>query len=140
MTLWTSDLNYLAVVVAAVIPMALGMWWYAPRFGLGGIWLRLIGMTEEEIRESGGPGHAMVLMPISALVQSYVLALLVNMSGAVGFGEGLVLGIWLLVGVIATTSLGVYVFGGRGLRLWAFNNAYHLVVVILMAGLLAAWA
>ena len=50
MTLWTSDLNYLAVVVAAVIPMALGMWWYAPRFGLGGIWLRLIGMTEEEIR------------------------------------------------------------------------------------------
>ena len=29
MTLWTGDLNYLAVVVAALIPMALGMWWYA---------------------------------------------------------------------------------------------------------------
>ena len=140
MTLWTGDLNYVAVVVAALIPMALGMWWYAPRFGLGSIWLRLIGMTEEGIRESGGPGPAMGLMLISALVQSYVLALLVKMTGAGGLGDGLVLGVWLLVGIVATTSLGVYMFGGRGLRLWAFNNAYHLVSLVLMAGLIAAWA
>ena len=98
-------------------------------------------MTEEEIREGGGgQGPVMGLMLISALVQSYVLALLVKMTGADGFGEGVVLGIWLLIGVIATTSLGVYMFAGRGLRLWAFNNAYHLVTVVLMAGLLAAWA
>ena len=140
MTLWTGDLNYVAVIVAALIPMALGMWWYAPKFGLGNIWLGLIGMTEEEIRESGGPGYAMGLMLVSALVQSYVLALLTRMTGAAGFGEGVILGLWLLVGVIATTSLGVYLFAGRGLRLWAFNNAYHLVGIILMTGLLAAWS
>ena len=140
MTLWTGDLNYVAVVVAALIPMALGMWWYAPKFGLGDIWLGLVGMTQEEIAESGGSGPAMGLTLIGALVQSYVLALLVKMTGAAGFGEGVILGIWLLVGIVATTSLGVYVFAGRGLRLWAFNNAYHLVSVVLMAGLLAAWA
>ena len=141
MTLWTGDLNYVAVVVAALIPMVLGMWWYAPKFGLGDVWLRLIGMTEEEIREGGGgQGPLMGLMLISALVQSYVLALLVKMTGAAGFVDGVVLGIWLLVGVIATTSLGVYLFAGRGVRLWAFNNAYHLVGVVLMTGLLAAWA
>ena len=140
MTLWTGDLNYLAVVVAALIPMVLGSWWYTPRYGLGDIWLRLIGQTEAEIRESGGSGSAMGLMLVSALVQSYVVALLVKMTGAAGFVEGLVLGIWLLVGVIATTSLGVYVFAGRGLRLWAFNNAYQLVAVVLMAGVLAAWS
>ena len=141
MTLWTGELNYVAVVVAALIPMALGMWWYAPKFGLGDIRLRLIGMTAEEIREGGGgQGPLMGLMLISALVQSYVLALLVKMTGAVGFGDGVVLGIWLLVGVMATTSLGVYLFAGRGVRLWAFNNAYHLVGVVLMTGLLAAWS
>lgn len=140
MTLWTGDLNYVAVVVAALIPMALGMWWYAPKFGLGDIWLGLVGMTQEEIAEGGGSGPAMGLTLIGALVQSYVLALLVKMTGAAGFGEGVILGIWLLVGIVATTSLGVYVFAGRGLRLWAFNNAYHLVGLILMTGLLAAWS
>lgn len=140
MTLWTGELNYVAVVVAALIPMALGMWWYAPKFGLGDIWLGLVGMTQEEIQESGGSGPAMGLTLIGALVQSYVLALLVKMTGAAGFGEGVILGIWLLVGIVATTSLGVYVFAGRGLRLWAFNNAYHLVGILLMAGLIAAWA
>ena len=140
MTLWTGDLNYVAVIVAALIPMALGMWWYAPKYGLGDIWLNLIGMTQEEIQESGGSGSAMGLTLIGAVVQSYVLALLVKMTGAAGFGEGAILGLWLLVGIIATTSLGVYVFAGRGLKLWAFNNAYYLVGIILMTGLLAAWS
>ena len=107
---------------------------------LGDIWLNLVGMTQEEIQEGGGSGPAMGLTLIGAVIQSYVLALLVKMTGATGFGEGAILGIWLLVGVVATTSLGVYVFGGRGLRLWAFNNAYSLVGIILMSGLLAAWS
>lgn len=49
------------------------------------------------------------------------------------------LGLWLWVGVVATTSVGHYVFGGRGLRLWALDNAYHLIAVPIMAGILAAW-
>ena len=140
MTLWTGDLNYVAVIVAALIPMALGTWWYAQGFGLGDIWLRLVGMTSEELHENPGSAPAMGLMLVGSLVQSYVLALLVKMTGAAGFGEGAILGLWLLVGIIATTSLGVYLFAGRGLRLWAFNNAYHLVGIILMTGLLAAWS
>ncbi len=140
MDLWTGDLNYLAVIAAALVPMALGSWWYMPRVGLGGVWMRLVGTTEEEIRAQGGnQGLLMGSMLLSSLVLAYVLALLTRIAGASGFGQGLVLGLWLWAGVILTTSLGVYIFAGRGPRLWAFNNAYHLVSVPLMAGLLAAW-
>ena len=141
MDFWTGDLNYLAVVVTATIPIALGTWWYMPRVGLGDVWMRLIATTREELDSRGGRAMAIAFIStiIGAFVLSYVLALLTRFAGADGFLDGLVLGLWIWVGVIATTSLGVYVFAGSGLRLWVFNNAYQLVSVPLMTCLLAAW-
>ena len=138
MDLWTGDLNYLAVVIVTLIPMAVGSWWYST-VGLGRLWMRLVGKTEEELKAQGGMAIGFTAVTLGALVLSYVLALLTRFVGAGSFVDGLVLGLWLWVGVVATTSVGHYVFGGRGLRLWALDNAYHLIAVPIMAGILAAW-
>jgi hypothetical protein len=38
-------MNWIAILVAALVPMALGIVWYHPKV-LGGIWMRETGMTE----------------------------------------------------------------------------------------------
>ena len=138
MDLWTGGLNYLAMVIVTLIPMALGSWWYST-VGLGQLWMRLVGKTEEELRAQDGMAIGFTAVTLGVLVLSYVLALLTRFVGAGSFVDGLVLGLWLWVGVVATTSVGHYVFGGHGLRLWALDNAYPLIAVPIMAGILAAW-
>lgn len=44
-------LNLLAVLVAALIPMALGFVWYNPKF-LGKAWMEATGMTEEKAKNA----------------------------------------------------------------------------------------
>jgi len=62
-------MNYLALVVAALIPMAIGAVWYGPLFG--NIWMRASGMTEEKMKSANMPmtiGLSLLLALILAMV------------------------------------------------------------------------
>ncbi len=138
MDLWTSDLNYLAVVITALVTTVVGSLWYAP-FLFGGIWMNLIGKTMEEIRAQGNQVRAFSSVTLAALVTSYVLALFVHFTGAQSFVDGLVMGLWLWIGIIITSSLGHYVFSGFPLRLWGLDEGRHLIAIPIMSGILAVW-
>ena len=61
MDLFTTDLNYWAIIVATLAGMIVGALWYSPLM-FSGTWLRLIGKTSDEIRDEGlradgGDGH-----------------------------------------------------------------------------------
>lgn len=45
------SLNFLAILVATIIPMALGMIWYNPKV-LGTAWMKESGMTEEKAKSA----------------------------------------------------------------------------------------
>ena len=47
------DLNYLAIIVAAIVPLFVGALWYGPLFGKR--WLALMETTEEEIAKGFNP-------------------------------------------------------------------------------------
>lgn len=70
----TPDINYLAVVVAAIAAMVLGFVWYGPLFGKP--WMQLMGFTKDTIDQMKGKGMTKnyVLMMVGALVMAYVLA------------------------------------------------------------------
>lgn len=65
-------INYLAVLVAGLVPMVVGMIWYSPAV-FAKKWLVLIGKTEEEIKKSG-PGKAYAISTLASLLMSYVMA------------------------------------------------------------------
>src|SRR6478735_6587269 len=44
-------MNFLAILVAALVPMALGFIWYNPKF-LGKAWMEASGMTEEKAKNA----------------------------------------------------------------------------------------
>ena len=45
-------INIIAVLVAALVPMALGFIWYNPKTPMGATWMRETGMTEEKMKGS----------------------------------------------------------------------------------------
>lgn len=127
------DINWLAVLVAALVPMVVGVAWYDQLFG--DAWLRTIGKTREEL---GGPGFGYVLALAAAVVNSILLAVLVDWAGAGSFEEGLLVGV-LAWGFVATTSAVNSLFAGRPMQLYAIDAMYHLASLAAMGVVLSVW-
>ena len=122
------DINWLAVIVAAVATFVLGGVWYGPLFGK--IWRAADGRPDPEPSEAKHPafvyGLSFVLMLIAAAVLAIALGPDPNVSRSVVVG--LVVG----VGWVAT-SFGVnYLFASRRLALFAVDGGYNVVLFALM--------
>jgi len=135
MALPFDQINFFAVLVGGVINMAVGFVWYGPLFGK--LWLRLIGKTEEDI--AGGPGLGYLWSFIAALVTALVLSLLIASMGSTTFAEGLLAGVLVAVGFVATTSLTSAIFDDKHLGVWLLFAGYQLVVLAIVGGMLAIW-
>lgn len=66
------ELNFLAIAVAAIVPLLVGAIWYNPKV-LGTAWMKASGMTEEKIK-----GANMGVIFGVTLVLSFMLAFTVN--------------------------------------------------------------
>lgn len=134
-------LNHLAVVVAAVIHMALGMLWYSPAL-FGKAWIKLVGMTDKEMKEAKkkGMGKTMVVAFVASLVLMYVLAAFVDLVSSTTFALGAQTGAWAWLGFIATVMLNSVLWEKKPVKLYLINVSYYLVSLVVMGGLLAAWA
>jgi hypothetical protein len=127
------SINYLAVLVAAIVNMAVGALWYSPAL-FAKPWMKL---TAKKDMGSPGPGYA--LSTLGSLLIAFFLADFAVKTSTTGFGRGLVLGLLAWIGFVATTYAASYVFEGRPLKLYALNVGYYLVTFMLMGGIVAAW-
>jgi hypothetical protein len=134
-------INYLAVLVAGIIPMVVGMLWYSPAL-FAKKWMSMIGKTEEEIRKSG-VGKAYALSFLSSLLMAYVLDHSIIFGNTYlhmsGFGAGMMGGFWLWLGFVVTTNASVVLFEFRRAGLYWISMGYYLVCLLLMGGVLGAW-
>ena len=135
--MWTLDVNYLAVVVAAIVPMVVGALWYSPVL-FSNAWLAAIGKTADEISAQANQVQAFSIAIAASLISAYVLAVLAALSGAGSILDGIILGLWAVV-FIATASATWGAFEARPLRLWLINNGYYLVALPIMGAIIAVW-
>ncbi len=126
------SLNLLAIVLGAISNMVVGFIWYGPLFGKA--WIRAIGKTPDQIG-APGPGYALTL--VGALVESFVLALLVKGLMAQGLIDGAIIGLFVAIGFVLTTFAAAYIFEGRPLRLYLINVGYHFFALIVMGIIIA---
>jgi hypothetical protein len=126
------DINWWAVIVAAIINMAIGSVWYMPSV-FGKAWKKA---SKSEMK---GDNKAYFITAIAALVQSWVLVHFVRFAGSTTFWKGLVTGFWLWVAFVAAVMLTTVLFEGRSWMIWRINAGYWLVVLLINGGLLAAW-
>ena len=66
------ELNFLAIVVAAIVPLLIGAIWYNPSV-LGTAWMKASGMTEEKMKT----GNIAVIFGVT-LILSFMIAFTVN--------------------------------------------------------------
>lgn len=130
------QLNYLAVLVAALISMVIGYLWYGPLFGRQ--WMALMGIKPGAV--SGGEmGKTYVFGFIAALVTAWVLAMFVDFTGARTATQGAVTGFWVWLGFVATVTSASVLYERRPASLYVLNNGYQLVSLAVTGGLLAVW-
>jgi len=128
-------INWIALVVAALINMVIGTIWYS-KAGFGKTWAKATGKHPGEMG-NGNLGY--VLTAAGSLVQAWILVHFVRYGGALSFIRGAEIGFFLWLGFVAITSLVHQVFEGRPWRLWQINAGYFLIVLLINGGLLAAW-
>jgi hypothetical protein len=122
------DINWLAVLVAAVVTFVLGGLWYGPLFGK--VWRTAEGRTVPDPTQAKHPVFVYGLSFVLMLIAAAVLALALGPGPSIdrSFVVGLVVG----VGWVAT-SFGVnYLFAGRRPALLAVDAGYNVVVFALM--------
>lgn len=130
-------INLLAVLIAAIINMVLGMLWYST-FMFGKLWIASLGKTDEEFKNNS-PGPLYMINTIGSLVIAYVLAHFVIYTQAANVVQGAQLGFWIWIGFIVTTLLPVYLFEMRPKRLYFIYIGYQLVSFVIMGIILAIW-
>ncbi len=129
------DVNILAVIVAAIINMIIGMIWYSP-FIFGKKWMKASG---KKMKDMKGAGKAHVIMFIASIVAAYVLAYVVKYAGSTTIIDGALTGLIVWIGFIATSTAAIYLFEGRPKALYFMYNGYQLISFIVMGALLAVW-
>ena len=130
------DINWIAVVVAAVVNMVVGAMWYSPSM-FGKAWSKLVGRSLEDMKSGASTGY--VVTTIGALIQAYVLSLFVRYAGATTAVDGVQVGFWLWLGFTAVTMASNNVFAGRPWKLWKIDSGYFLAVLLINGALLAVW-
>lgn len=130
------DVNWLAVLVAALAKFAIGGLWYSP-VAFGPRWGAIVGVTPDAFKARMMPAMATDL--VASLVLAWVLANVLQFTGAVGLIPGVRVSFFLFLGFVATPLLSTTVYEGRPLALFAINAAYWLVSMLVMGGLIGAW-
>ena len=138
------DINYLAVLVAAISNMVLGFLWYGPFFGKS--WMKLMNLDKKKMEEAKkkGMGKTYALAFVGALVMAYVLAHAIVFASAYldvdGISAGLMAGFWNWLGFIVPVMLGMVLWDNKPWKLYFLNVGYYLVSLLVMGVILAVWA
>lgn len=129
--------NHLALIVSALFLWFLGAAWYSPPL-FAKPWMAMLGIKKGESNKNSLLA-GMISSLICDLVLSFILAHFVIWSGANTFGWGALIGFICWVGFFAAPNLPQGIYENRPFKLFAINNGYWLVGLIVVGGLLAVW-
>ena len=129
------NLNWLAIIVAAISAFVLGGLWYSPLMFVKR-WMKETGITEESTKNTSMFkvfGLAFVL----SMIASFFLALFIGAEAGAGFGAmaGFMAGLgWVF------TFMGIsYLFESRTLAHFLINSTYSIVSLTIMGLIIGVW-
>ncbi|MGB2867306.1 MAG: DUF1761 domain-containing protein [Bacteroidota bacterium] len=131
------QINYLAVLVSAVVSMVIGGLWYSPVL-FGKQWMALMGMPEKP-PENFNPAPLYAQAFVASLVCYYVLARLIVATGHTTAMEGLISGFWVWLGFIATVQFTGNLFSMKPIKLFYLETSYQLVCTLIAGMIIALW-
>ena len=135
-----SQLNWVAVILGAILYFALGAVWYMPFSPTGRTWMKAIGFVEHP--EGQRPGSAIYLAPLLGYVLVAVVSgMLARAVGVASLTDGLTLGfiLWLGFGLPYWTLASIFnPHAKQPGTLILVQSAYHLIGMLILGALLGA--
>ena len=136
-----SGLNYWAILVAFLINVVLGSFWYSPA-GFGKKWSKLSGHDLMKMPKNEA-NRAITSVAIASLIQTVVLAIVLHSLhvtiGTHPLTNGFIAGVVLWLGLTAATTVGNTLYMRQSWKLWWLNSSFFLVVMAINSVILAAW-
>jgi hypothetical protein len=129
-------LNWLAILVAAMLRMAVGTAWYSPLLFVKP-WQALSGVTPDSMK--AGMGRAIFVDAVMSLLMAFVFYYVLHTAPEIDVVRGVLLGVFIWIGFVLATSLPLWGYENRPLKLIAINAGHNLVALVLMGALLGAW-
>jgi Protein of unknown function (DUF1761) len=129
--------NYVAVVVAAVVGWLIGMAWY---MALGRRWAAANNITIDAEKSRRPPIGLLVTSFVALLVMAWVLSgILFHLGpGKLTVRNGMISGAWIWLGFVITTMVVNNGFAGRRPVLLAIDGGHWLVVLLAIGAILGA--
>ena len=135
--------NYVAVVIAAVVNMIVGFVWFGPLFGKKWVSLMKFSPQHMEDAKKKGMNKLYVIAFIGSLLMAYVLEHVLVFASAythtTGISAGMMVGFWNWLGFVVPVLLATVLWEGKSWKLWVLNAAYYLVALLIMGSILAYW-
>jgi hypothetical protein len=128
MNFFDLNVNYTAVVIAAIAAFVIGFLWHGPLFGKQ--WIAMMGISQKDIaaaKAKGGMWKPMLGAFIAQLVLACTMAHFAVLLGVTDATGALSLAFWIWLGFVATIMLNSVLWESRTVKLYLFNIAYHLV-------------
>lgn len=132
-------INYIAVVVAAVVAFALGGLWYSPLL-FAKQWVKAHGYSEEKVKEmQQGAGKAYAVSFVCQLLIALAIATLVSYLHLERCVQGLKLGLLIWAGFFVTHGLMASVFSDKRITVFYIDTGYQLVYLLIMSAIITVW-
>jgi uncharacterized membrane protein len=129
------DLNWLALIVAALSAFGLGGLWYSPVLFVK-IWMRESGISEESMKSSGMLKIFVISFSL-AMLAAILLGLFLGADA--GGGIGALSGFLIGLGTIFTFLGITYLFERKSLTHFLVNASYGVATLTLMGFIIGVW-
>lgn len=133
------DVSWIAVFVAAIADMVIGMTWYNPKI-FGEMRMKALNETCNMPNASAacpGPGAKELISGfLVALLTAFVLALFIGWTASETSWEGAVIGFFAALGFIVTTHYSGVIWSKKPLTAFYIDAAYSLIALTIMGGLI----
>lgn len=135
-----TDLNWLAIFVAAAVYWISGAIWYSPLV-LGKKFMAMMGIGPQEMAAAKKKGmkKQYSLSMVSSLITVLALAFVMDLTLPADNRTNLVLIFWLWLGFVVTSNLSGVLWEGRKSGLFYIQMLWNLLALMLAGFILYTW-
>ena len=127
-----STINYLAVLVAWIVHIVMGLLWFRPEL-FGNEWSKLTGKELKPAKKWLVPGL------IGHLLMIFVLVILIKLTNSTTGFNGMVIGLLTWIGFVVPMESGELVWEKIPFRLFLLRTGNQLIGIAVSGFILGAW-
>ena len=143
------EFNFVAVLVAALIPTIVGFLYYNPK-SLGTAWMNSLGKTEEELQDGFNMPMVMGVCLVMSLFMAFILKVILVTGHPPGgmegesiknntFVHGVIHGVFLALLMVMPVIITNGLYERKTWKNMFLGVGYWVITMGLMSGLLDAW-